>query len=100
MSTMSQELISFFAKLNKEDFLSILKAAIKDHDVKSLIANLQEKNLEIPENLASELIEQIGDPVNEGALKQLAAGYYPGMDELDWKYFSQHPEYEVGCCRP
>ncbi len=99
MSTMSQELTSFFAKLNKEDFLSILKAAIKNRDVKSLVENLKEKNVEIPENLASELLAQLGDPVEEEALKQLAAGYYPGMDELDWKYFSQHPEYGVGLSR-
>ena len=99
MSAMSKELTSFFAKLNKDDFLTILKSAIKNHDVKSLLAKLKEKDLEMPEDLASELLEQLSGPLDDNLLGKLAAGYYPGMDELDWKYFSQHPEYGVGLSR-
>ncbi len=99
MTAISQELIGFFAKLNKEDFLTVLKSAIRNRELKAFIENLKEKNVEMPENLASELLTQLGNSVDEDALKTLAAGYYPGMDELDWKYFSQHPEYGVGLSR-
>lgn len=92
---MSNSLIKFLSELEKKDLLRVVKSVAKFPIAEDLVNDLKKLGLEINGELAEELCSQFKFPMNESDLEAVFGGYFPPMDDDDWEYFSQHPEYGI-----
>lgn len=92
---MTEKLSKFLADLEKKDFLRVIKTVAKFPKVEELICELKNHGLTVSKDVAEELCTQFQFPIEEKDIATVFGGFYDDMDELDWEYFSKHPEYGV-----
>lgn len=96
---MSDNLTKFLTALEKKDLLNVLKSVAKFPKAEELINELKNRGLKVNTEIAEELCSQFTFPIEQKDLESIFGGCTSEMDELDWAYFSQHPEYGVTCSR-